>query len=53
MKSSIVVDLITAQARELLKSEEVKQMLSNSTSDDERLMKLAIASVYALVKANS
>lgn len=53
MKSSMVVDLITAQAGELLKSEEVKQMLSNCTSDDERLMKLAISSVYALVKANS
>ena len=49
----MVVDLITAQAGELLKSKEVKQMLSNCTSDDERLMKLAIASVYALVKANS
>ena len=53
MKSSMVVDLVTAQAGELLKSEEVKQMLSNCTSDDERLVKLAIASVYALLKANS
>lgn len=53
MKSSRIVDLITAQAEELLKSDEVKKMLGNCTSDDERLMKLWIASVYALVKANS
>lgn len=51
MKTSLV-NVITAQAEELLKSEEVIQMLNNCTSDDERLMKLAIASVYALAKAN-
>lgn len=49
----MVIDLITAQVEELLKSDEVKKMLSNCTSDDERLMKLGIASVYALVKVNS
>lgn len=47
-----VVDVIARQAEELLKSKDVKQMLSECKTDDEKFMKLAIASVYSLVKAN-
>lgn len=52
MKADSIVDLITAQAEELLKSDIVKKMLDNCTTEEEKLMKLAVASVYSLVKAN-
>lgn len=47
-----VADVIVRQAEELLKSEDVKQMLAECETEDEKLMKLAIASVYSLVKVN-
>lgn len=43
---------ISAQASELLKNDVVKQMLLSCKDQQEQMEKLAIASVYALMKAN-
>lgn len=43
---------MSAQAQELLKSDVVKSMLNECTSYEERCMKLAIASMMSLMKAN-
>lgn len=47
-----LVNIISNQAVELLKSDIIKDMLRDCKTDEERQMKLAIASVYALSKAN-
>lgn len=43
---------ISAQASELLKSDIIKEMLSSCKDQQEQMEKLAIVSVYALMKAN-
>ena len=47
-----IINMMSVQANELMKSNVVKSMLNECTTDEERCMKLAIASMLSLVKAN-
>lgn len=47
-----MINLIGRQAQELMKDEIVLGMLAECTTEEEKLQKLAIASMWALVKAN-
>lgn len=46
-----MIRAISEQAQELLKSAHIRAMLEGCTSEEEKQMKLAIASIYALTKA--
>ena len=48
-----VVSAISAQAKELLKSGIINNMLNECATDEDRQLMLAIASIYALAKENS
>ena len=48
----IMVNLISAQANELLKSNIVAEMLNECATDEDRQLMLVIASMYALAKEN-
>lgn len=45
-----MIEILRAQADELLNSSIVREMLANCKNDEERCQKLAIASIYALTK---
>ena len=47
-----IINMMSVQANELVKSNVVKSMLNECATDEERCMKLAIASMWSLVKAN-
>ena len=47
-----MVNLISAQAKELLKSNIMSDMLNKCANDEDRQLMLAIASMYALAKEN-
>lgn len=47
-----MINLMGRQAQELMKNETVVAMLNNCTTEEDKLQKLAIASMWALVKAN-
>lgn len=48
-----ILNTITAQATELLKNENIQAMLNECKTEEEKRMKLAIASIYSLTKANN
>ena len=48
-----MINAIAAQAKELLNNEIVVEMLNSCTTEEEKQIKLAIASMWALVKANN
>lgn len=48
-----MVNMISAQAKELLKSNVVVDMLKNCKTDEDKQLMLAIASMYALAKENA
>lgn len=48
----VVFDTMFAQASELLKSEIIQGMIQDCQSQEERCMKLAIASMLAIAKSN-
>lgn len=50
MKS--VINVLSAQATELLKNDYIQAMLRDCASDEERCQKLLIASMHALSKVN-
>ena len=48
-----IINALSVQARELMKSPTVIDMLAKCATDEERCQKLAIASMHALMKVNS
>ena len=48
-----MINTLAAQAAELMKNQHVVAMLNNCTTEEEKQMKLAIASMYAIAKANA
>lgn len=48
-----IINSISAQAVELLKNQHIAAMLAECATEEERCMKLAIASMHALAKANA
>lgn len=47
-----IINALSAQANELMKSQTVRGMLAECTTDEERRKMLAIASMHSLIKAN-
>jgi hypothetical protein len=47
-----IINALSAQANELMKSQAVRDMLAECTTDEERCKMLAIASMHSLIKAN-
>lgn len=47
-----IINALSAQANELMKSKTVRDMLAECSTDEERRKKLAIASMHSLIKAN-
>lgn len=45
-----MLEILKAQAEELLNSSIVREMLANCKNDEERCQMLALASIYALTK---
>lgn len=48
-----MINTLAAQAAELMKNQHVVAMLNNCTTEEEKQMKLAIAAMYAIAKANA
>jgi hypothetical protein len=48
-----MINALAAQAQELMKSEIVRDMLNGCATEEEKRMKLAIAAMYAMAKANA
>lgn len=47
-----IINALSAQANELMKSQTVKDMLAECTTDEERCKMLSLASMRSLIKAN-
>jgi hypothetical protein len=48
-----MINALAAQAQELMKNEIVRDMLNGCATEEEKRMKLAIAAMYAIAKANA
>lgn len=48
-----MINTLSAQAAELIKNQYVVAMLNDCATEEEKQMKLAIAAMYAIVKANA
>lgn len=48
-----MINTLAAQAAELMKNQHVVAMLNDCTTEEEKQMKLAIAAMYAIAKANA
>lgn len=47
-----IINALSAQANELMKSQTVRDMLAECSTDEERRKMLAIASMHSLIKVN-
>lgn len=47
-----IINTISAQAVELLKNQHIVAMLNECATEEERQMKLALAAMHAIAKAN-
>lgn len=47
-----IINTISAQAVELLKNQHIVAMLNECVTEEERQMKLALAAMHAIAKAN-